>query len=63
MSTSLKGHSQLFLSELCDLLGVQRPHNTLEHGYAFEFPVAERQLDGSTSSRRLDLYKRGCFVL
>jgi hypothetical protein len=62
-SASERSNSQPFLSELCDLLGVERPHNTFEHGYAFEFPVTEHQLDGSTSERRIDLYKRSSFVL
>jgi hypothetical protein len=62
-TTSERSNSQSFLSELCDLLAVDRPHNTFEHGYAFEFPVVEHQSDGSTSDRRIDLYKRGCFVL
>src|SRR5687768_13586507 len=62
-TASERSNSQLFLSELCDVLGVERPHNTFDNGYAFEFPVIEHQLDGSTSSRRIDLYKRTCFVL
>jgi hypothetical protein len=62
VSASERSNSQPFLSELCDLLGVERPHKTFEHGYAFEFPVTEHQLDGATSERRIDLYKRSSFV-
>ncbi|MGV3774929.1 MAG: class I SAM-dependent DNA methyltransferase [Verrucomicrobiales bacterium] len=62
-SASERSNSQLFLSELCDLLGVSPPEPTFEGGYAFEFPVAQQQRDGSTSQGRIDLYKRGCFVL
>ncbi len=53
----------LFLTELCDLLGVERPHpkgpDEHENAYVFEKPVPLPQ--GSTG--RIDLYKRGCFVL
>ena len=55
----------LFLSELCDLLAVPRPDAA--HGgmgdYRFERSVTRHEDDGSTSPRRIDLYKRGCFVL
>ena len=61
--TSERSNSQPFLCELSDLLGVERPHNTFDHGYAFEFPVTDHHPDGGTSERRIDLYKRACFVL
>jgi hypothetical protein len=57
----------LFLSELCDVLGVKRPDpaaaTTEENDYVFERVVKGYNPDGSASSRRMDLYKRGCFVL
>ena len=31
--------------------------------YRFERGVARHEADGSISARRIDLYKRGCFVL
>ena len=62
-SASERSNSQSFLSELADLLGVDRPHNHFAQGYAFEYTVTEHHHDGSTSDRRIDLYKRGCFVL
>ncbi len=34
-----------------------------EKGYAFEYEVTEHHPDGSTTKGRIDLYKRGCFVL
>ncbi len=57
----------LFLSELCDFLEVPRPdptradehHNT----YVFEKAVEFRNLDGTISQGRIDLYKRAHFVL
>src|SRR3546814_6835221 len=57
----------LFLSELCDLLGVSRPEPASAdrdgNDYVFERAVTFRQPDGGTSHGRIDLYKRGCFVL
>ncbi len=57
----------LFLTELCDVLGTPRPapasseHET--NDYAFERQVQETRRDGSVSNRRIDLYKKNCFVL
>ena len=45
------------------MLGVARPEPTRETGYAFEYDVTEHHPDGSTTKGRIDLYKRGCFVL
>jgi len=57
----------LFLSELCDLLGVPRPEPTkpddVDNAYVFERNVIFHHADGSTSTGRIDLYKRGCFIL
>jgi len=57
----------LLLSELCDVLGVPRPDpaaaTTEENDYVFERGVKDHNPDGTASSRRIDLYKRGCFVL
>lgn len=62
-----RANYQLFLSELCDVLGVPRPDPTTpddaENGYVFERSVTFHHPDGSTSTGRIDLYKRGCFVL
>jgi hypothetical protein len=62
-----RANYQLFLSELCDLLGVPRPDpskaNDADNAYVFERAVTFRYADGSTSAGRIDLYKRGCFVL
>ena len=62
-SPSERANAQLFLVELCDLLGVPRPDPKPGSGYAFEFPVTEHHPDGSTSEGRIDLYKRGAFLL
>ena len=53
-----------FLSELCDILEVARPDAATGSGgpYRFERGVTHHEADGSTSTRRIDLYRRGCFV-
>ena len=57
----------LFLSELCDVLGAPRPDQASReaetNAYAFERAVTFRQPDGSKALGRIDLYKRGCFVM
>jgi hypothetical protein len=57
----------LFLSELCDTLGVARPEpasaTTAENDYVFERAVKEPAPDGTAGTGRIDLYKKGCFVL
>jgi hypothetical protein len=57
----------LFLVELCELLGVQRPNpsgpETTLNDYVFERSIRFHHEDGSTSPGRIDLYKKGCFVL
>jgi MmeI, N-terminal domain len=54
-----------FLIELCDLIGVDRPPGAVGGGgdYRFERSVIHREIDGTETTRRIDLYKRGCFVL
>jgi len=55
--------SQSFVMDLCELLGVSKPHATLEQDYMFERPVTFAHGDGSTSAGRIDCYRRGHFVL
>ncbi len=55
--------SQSFLADLCRLLDVATPHPTAEQDYMFERPITFRHGDGSTSPGRIDLYRRGAFVL
>ncbi len=55
--------AQSFASDLCRLLGVDVPHATPEQAYMFERPIAFTHGDGSSSAGRIDLYRRGCFVL
>ena len=57
----------LFLPELCAVLGLAPPdpadHTTERNDYVFERLVREVGRDGKTSNQRIDLYKRGAFVL
>jgi hypothetical protein len=54
--------SQSFVIDLCELLGVDRPHATPEQDYMFERPVTFRHGDGSSSAGRIDCYRRGAFI-
>lgn len=57
----------LFLSELCDILGVPRPDPagpaTAGNAYVFERQVTFHHPGGKTTIGRIDLYRRGSFVL
>lgn len=55
--------AQSFVIELCDLLGVTKPHANQAQDYMFERPVTFTHGDGSSSAGRIDCYKRGHFVL
>ena len=55
--------AQSFVTQLCELLGVQAPHPTPEQNYMFERPVTFSHGDGSSSAGRIDCYLRGHFVL
>jgi hypothetical protein len=63
-----RANYQLFLSELCDVLEVERPTPSIagddeRNAYVFERSVTFDNGDGSTSKGRIDLYKCACFVL
>jgi hypothetical protein len=57
----------LFLSELCDVLGLAHPDpadaSAHQNDYAFERAVRPRESDGGGAPKRIDLYKRGSFIL
>ncbi len=55
--------AQSFVIELCALLGAVPPHATAAQDYMFERPVTFQHGNGSTSSGRIDCYRRGHFVL
>lgn len=62
-----RSNYQLFLTELCVLLGVDGPDPAVEdesqNAYVFERRVTRRRHEGRDSPNYIDLYKRGCFVL
>ena len=62
-----RANYQLFLSELCDVLDVPRPEPSVpedsQNCYVFERVVQFHNGDGTVSPGRIDLYKKGCFVL
>ncbi|MBC5995109.1 class I SAM-dependent DNA methyltransferase [Pontibacter cellulosilyticus] len=64
---SERANYQLFLSELCELLGVEKPQPATdkvhEAYYTFERPVVFDDGEGKTSTNFIDLYKKDCFVL
>lgn len=57
----------LFLAELCDVLEVPRPDPASaahEHNdYVFERAVVRREGGERSANRRIDLYKKNCFIL
>ncbi len=56
----------LFLSEFCDVLGVDHPNPAGADGrndYTFERPVRPRESAETSAPKRIDLYKRDCFIL
>lgn len=62
---SERQNSQIFLSELCDILGVSRPAPASPGqagNYVFERPVAHEER-GLRTTRFIDLYKRDHFIL
>lgn len=64
---SERANYQLFLTELCELLGVEKPRpasdKVQEAAYTFERPVAFNDGEGKITTNFIDLYKQHCFVL
>lgn len=62
-----RANYQMFLSELCEALDLPRPDpasdDTRTNDYVFERGVKRRESEGVASTLRIDLYKRGCFIL
>ncbi|GHE51227.1 hypothetical protein GCM10019059_08080 [Camelimonas fluminis] len=60
-------NAQLFICRLCEALALPLPQFAAEHDcdnhYIFEKSVSFGLLNGRACSGRIDLYKRGCFVL
>jgi hypothetical protein len=64
---SERANCQLFVTELCRLLGVDEPgpasDDTRDNAYVFERRVVFAHGDGSSSHGYIDCYRRGAFVL
>jgi hypothetical protein len=64
---SERANYALYLSELCDILGVERPRpkqpGSAQNEYVFEMPVDRKFLDGTKVTNFIDLYRKGAFVL
>ncbi len=62
-----RSNFQLFMAELSDALGLARPdpatENEADNAYVFDRVVQFDHDDGTKTTGRIDLYKRGCFVL
>ena len=62
-----RANYQLFLTELCDVLEVARPQPAgathLYNDYVFERAVRPRDSADIHAPKRIDLYKKGCFIL
>lgn len=62
-----RSNYQLFLTEICDLIGAPKPEPAVEaeqhNAYVFERRVKVRNVEGPDTTNFIDLYKRGCFVL
>jgi len=62
-----RANYQLFLCELCDVIGVSRPEpakaDSSQNAYVFEHPVLFDDGFGHTTTKFIDLYRRGAFIL
>lgn len=61
-----RANYQLFLNELCEVLGLDKPEpardDLRDNAYVFERRVTEAFAEGGDTKRFIDLYKRDCFV-
>ncbi|MEJ7830743.1 MAG: type IIL restriction-modification enzyme MmeI, partial [Segetibacter sp.] len=64
---SERANYQLFITELCQLLNVEKPRpasdKVHEATYTFERPVEFDDGEGKKTTNFIDLYKQHCFVL
>lgn len=62
-----RANYQGFLYDLCDLIDAPRPDvsgaDASRNDYVFERAVRPRMAEDGGAPRRIDLYKRGCFIL
>lgn len=62
-----RANTQLFITDLCALLGVEAPQptrsDTATNDYVFERHVIKTEIDGACSNGWIDCYKRDSFIL
>lgn len=62
-----RANTQLFITDLCAILGVGAPQpttsDTTHNDYVFERHVVKTEIDGTSSNGWIDCYKRDCFIL
>lgn len=62
-----RANTQLFVNDLCAVLGVPSPQptqaDTAANDYVFERHVVKTEIDGATSNGWIDCYKKDCFIL
>ena len=62
-----RANTQLFITDLCALLGVEPPQSTQSemaaNDYVFERHVVKTEIDGTASNGWIDCYKRDCFIM
>ena len=62
-----RANYQMFLTELCDLLGLDHPDpagaDNAFNAYVFDRSIERLKPDGAKTTVYADLYKRGCFIL
>lgn len=62
-----RANTQLFVTDLCHLLGVDPPEptrsDTSRNDYVFERHVIKTEIDGSASNGWIDCYKRDSYIL
>lgn len=59
---SERSNAQMFIRELCDVLGVPPPHPSgarADDDYVFEYRLRSHRPWGECINRRIDLYKHG----
>jgi len=66
-TASERANKDLFLTELCDVLGVPRPQPSTKDPerdlYVFEKPIPMANEGGKVTKKKADLYKHDCFLL
>lgn len=64
---SERANYQIFINDLCDVLGMDKPEpssaDSRDNAYVFERRVIKSDSDGSQNNGFIDCYKRGYFIL